>query len=81
MYNLGCKGEILKNRLYPLTDGKSSPTGAAALKYRAQDGLLLATNRFIDNISLYAAGGAALEYCDRVSCGKIPRDAAFVPGR
>jgi 6-phosphogluconolactonase len=66
--------------LYSLTDGSDGPTGAAAIRCRPDDVLLIATNRFKNNISLYAADGTALELLDRVACGNIPRDAAFVPG-
>jgi 3-carboxymuconate cyclase len=65
--------------VYPLTDGKNTQTGASALKYRASDGLLLATNRFSDNISIYYAENEKLVLLDRIACGRIPRDAAFVP--
>ena len=81
-YDLSRPGNLDSENLYMLTDGspgEGSPgrTGAAAIRYR-KDGLLLATNRYKDNISLYKADGATLELINRVGCGKTPRDGAFV---
>lgn len=79
-FDLDGQGDRDAEKIYRLTDGSAGPTGAAAIRYRPDDGLLIATNRFKNNISLYAADGIALELLDRVACGNIPRDAAFVPG-
>lgn len=79
-FDLDGEGGREAEKIYRLTDRSEGPTGAAAIKYRPDDGLLIATNRIKNNISLYMADGTALELYDRVPCGKIPRDAAFVPG-
>lgn len=76
-FSLDRSGGISPDTIYPLTDGARAQTGAAAIKYR--DGIIIATNRFADNISMYSEDGSALELCDRVRCGRIPRDASFVP--
>lgn len=78
-YDISSSGEKDPSEVYMLTDGTPGRTGAAAIRYR-DDGLLLATNRFKDSLSLYRANGTSLELCDSTVCGKTPRDAAFVPG-
>jgi len=78
-YDLTRPGDLYPENIYKLTDGSPGRTGAAAIRYR-NDGMLLATNRYKDNISLYFADGVALHLLSRTACGKTPRDGAFVPG-
>ena len=78
-FDLNSPGDINPEEIYRLADDSPGKTGAAAIRYRGKDGLLLATNRFKDNISLYVTDGTSLTLLDRTSCGKTPRDAEFVP--